>query len=293
MSQENGSLGAQNCQFAEVDHNWFHGVAGPESGDIVMESDVGVAHWIVHHNVFWQGKFSTGECPMQGTWYGGQILRGYSWTPWWYDTIAMIFNNTVVDSGMRLHRDWDMCQGQVPPYTPWPGMNKNNVWCMSDTAPWKFTDAAAHDYSLRAGSPLIDKGVIVPGYVETFNGAAPDKGAYEFGEARWVAGADWKEQPWVYPPPAILSVSFRSSGAPRIGLTFGVYLHCGGLIVRGSTETAFVARLFTMRGEQVAQSAAIKTGVARIPTAGISSGVYVLRVSGENGGVAHWEVGIR
>jgi hypothetical protein len=44
-----------------------------------------------------------------------------------------------------------------------------------------------------AGSKAIDAGVVIPGITDGFKGKAPDLGAYEFGGARWTAGADWKD----------------------------------------------------------------------------------------------------
>jgi hypothetical protein len=44
-----------------------------------------------------------------------------------------------------------------------------------------FVDASAGDYRLGYGSPLIDKGIAIPGVNDGFVGTAPDIGAYEFG----------------------------------------------------------------------------------------------------------------
>ncbi len=46
-----------------------------------------------------------------------------------------------------------------------------------------FTNAAANDFSLQAGSPMIDKGVVIPGITDGYGGAAPDIGAYERGSS--------------------------------------------------------------------------------------------------------------
>ena len=44
-----------------------------------------------------------------------------------------------------------------------------------------FTNAAGNDFSLLAGSPMIDKGAVIPGITDGYVGAAPDIGAYERG----------------------------------------------------------------------------------------------------------------
>jgi parallel beta-helix repeat protein len=59
-----------------------------------------------------------------------------------------------------------------------------------------FTNAAAGDYTLRAGSPAIDGAIRLPGINDVFTGAAPDIGAYEFNN-----GLD------VTPPAAIQDLS--------------------------------------------------------------------------------------
>jgi hypothetical protein len=65
-----------------------------------------------------------------------------------------------------------------------------------------FADAsqqslASGTFDLRPapGSPLIDAGRIVPGITNEYHGKAPDVGAYEAGGERWVAGADWQDEP--------------------------------------------------------------------------------------------------
>jgi hypothetical protein len=44
-----------------------------------------------------------------------------------------------------------------------------------------FTCASGNDFSLLAGSPMIDRGVVIPGITDGYVGAAPDLGAYERG----------------------------------------------------------------------------------------------------------------
>jgi hypothetical protein len=42
-----------------------------------------------------------------------------------------------------------------------------------------FVNAAAGDYRLQAGSPGIDAGLRLPGINDTYQGSAPDIGAFE------------------------------------------------------------------------------------------------------------------
>jgi len=44
-----------------------------------------------------------------------------------------------------------------------------------------FANAPGNDFSLLAGSPMIDKGAVIPGITDGYVGAAPDIGAFELG----------------------------------------------------------------------------------------------------------------
>ncbi|MFN8598731.1 MAG: right-handed parallel beta-helix repeat-containing protein [Anaerolineae bacterium] len=52
-----------------------------------------------------------------------------------------------------------------------------------------FVNAASGDYALSTTSPLIDKGLIIPGINDGFVGARPDIGAYEFLPSLTLSGA--------------------------------------------------------------------------------------------------------
>jgi len=52
-----------------------------------------------------------------------------------------------------------------------------------------FVDPAAGNYQLQAGSPAVDKGVLLPPYTDGFSGSAPDLGAFERGAPPWTAGS--------------------------------------------------------------------------------------------------------
>ena len=64
------------------------------------------------------------------------------------------------------------------------GKGRNNSVGVEPTAVVSdplFDDAASARFTLRATSPMIDKGVVVTGITDGFVGAAPDLGAYEYG----------------------------------------------------------------------------------------------------------------
>lgn len=56
-------------------------------------------------------------------------------------------------------------------------------------------DNGTFDLRPAPGSSLIDAGHSVPNATMEFQGQAPDVGAYEAGGERWVAGADWQDEP--------------------------------------------------------------------------------------------------
>jgi hypothetical protein len=283
---EQGSLSGQCSQFVEVDHNWFHGTAGAESGDIIMEYDFGARHWIVHHNVFWQGSYAKGEIP-----FGPPFVRGQSWTWDWADTTSstqqggVCFNNTVVDSNWVLHRDRYILvtnEGVQAPMMRDPYF-KNNLWAKSDTAPWKFTDARGRDFTLRAGSPAIDKGVVIPGWLTTYQGSAPDLGAYEYGEPRWTAGADWKPTAWTWYPPVDVAVAAGRSPA-SIGPAFHPRLVVvpRGLRIDAPRSAAYQVRIFDLNGAvQIARDVP-RGGSIVIAQGRMSAGIYVVRIIGRD-----------
>jgi len=51
----------------------------------------------------------------------------------------------------------------------------------------RFTDPSNADLTLAAGSPAIDQGLPIPGINDTYNGSAPDLGAFESGPSGTIA----------------------------------------------------------------------------------------------------------
>lgn len=58
-----------------------------------------------------------------------------------------------------------------------------------------FVNYNADDFRLAATSDAIDTGIVVPGINDGYLGAAPDPGAFEFGEAAWTAGHNFLSPP--------------------------------------------------------------------------------------------------
>ena len=55
-----------------------------------------------------------------------------------------------------------------------------------------FNNFDARDFTLRAGSPVIDKGRVFSPYTDGYTGSAPDLGAFEYGGKIWKAGASFE-----------------------------------------------------------------------------------------------------
>ena len=287
---ETGSIAGQAANDVEVARNWFHDVNFAGNGNITMESDFGAWKWKVHHNVFWEGRG-----PIE------QGRRGYDWTFTSDDTSWMCFNNTVVDSVERgNHSDWEYICSFVPgtqtidPNSPWPGTaarNKNNIW-PRDTAYWKFTNAVARDYTLRTGSPAIDQGVVIPGWVETFSGTAPDLGAYESGQPRWIPGADWQDQAWQYPPSPPNSTARGSLGAAARLHAATLRMLPGRMVIRIPEGMTGRVSMYDASGALVASQSRPNGTTAIMETRSFAPGMYLVRLTNSANSVT-WKTLIR
>ena len=61
-----------------------------------------------------------------------------------------------------------------------------------DLASMELADVAGFDFRPKASSPLRGAGYVYPPYSPaTAGGGAPDVGAYQFGEERWLAGCSF------------------------------------------------------------------------------------------------------
>lgn len=58
-----------------------------------------------------------------------------------------------------------------------------------------FVNFNNNDYQLAAGSNAIDAGIVLPGINDGYLGAAPDAGAFEFGQPAWHAGHNFVTEP--------------------------------------------------------------------------------------------------
>jgi hypothetical protein len=189
----------------------------------------------------------------------------------------MCFNNTVVDLTDPGHADWQYMTGFDG--VPWPvPINKNNLWAKSDTAPWHFSNPVKRDYTLRPDSKAIDAGEIIPRFVDTYKGKAPDLGAFEYGDTPWTAGPDWAEQPWTYPPPqtAVLSGPLRSAFSSQ-----RMYLNAANGILRIEGPAHRIVRIAVVNaaGATVLRRLIDTHEVRSIDLRTFPAGIYMMRAS--------------
>jgi len=288
LSHEVGSFYTymNNAPGSEIAYNWFHDVGGTWMGYICF--DGGSVNWKLHHNVFWQGRPTV---PAVVGWTGIPEPRFNCW----------FYNNTIIDSNSTLHRGWDVDFLQVRKdgnggyqmwTTPvldqwwtgtdstWPKRYYNNLICYSDTAPWKFTDPVKRDYTLRTGSPAIGRGLRIEEMA-----AGCDWGAYQHNQPRWVPGADWHEQPWQYPPSVLAAANDVPSPVRPALWRPMLRIAPGALLIDAKAGMEFRIAIFDARGAVAASKKQMSAGTIAVPTHGLGTGMYIVRISGGNNAV--------
>lgn len=184
-------------------HNWVHDING-----IGLRCDQDGNQVLIHHNVVWNCE-------------AGGKANGYAFR---------IYNNTIYVNNpdhpllmvkqeqMEVVADWPIQNnavfrladridlreyGAMSPEekakrdfivdVPESPVIHHNHIIKPDEQPGPFLNPSEDAPDLRPapGGPLIDRGTPIPGINDTFQGQAPDIGAYEQGEPDWIPGADW------------------------------------------------------------------------------------------------------
>ena len=109
---------------------------------------------------------------------------------------------------------------------------QHNLYTTTDP----FVNSAAGDYRLKNPSAPIDYGIVVPGLVTTYTGAAPDAGAIEYGSSNLTAGANFKAWTFGNQTTAPLSVAATVKYDNTLSMT-------GNLQVGNPTTTSGSANL--------------------------------------------------
>lgn len=153
---------------------WEHYYGNP--GIYLQDRLINVA---VHHNVVWNCK-------------GGISVNGERQD---LQEGIVICNNTV----LAPLPQWAKARivNNIAQYAakPWPAAidpATNLLYGQGDGA--RTADPGfSEQFTLRAGSPAVDRGVPVPPWTNGFVGKAPDMGAFEHGKPPWRAGATLPE----------------------------------------------------------------------------------------------------
>ena len=200
--------GGSRARGSITHHNWVH-----DSTGLGMRGDDQTRGLTFHHNVIWSCR-------------RGFAMKGNE---------NYVYNNTVLVDPKAKHSIGSIVIPKRPEPKKWWTRNptlavqnvdtivcNNAAFLVGDRGsnPLAQTDKVSHNVMLSAdlsaifvdasaaamsrctfdlrpkpGSPLIDAGRRVPGVELGYKGRSPDAGAYESGEERWRAGADWRDEP--------------------------------------------------------------------------------------------------
>jgi hypothetical protein len=245
-----------------IDHNLIHDPVHTGNG---MHFDNGTYDVSVDHNAIW-GLKSTGNIShggnginvgghsnrppagsnlpyLKGSFENNTIVSGKGYTIFnYFANAASVANSTVrnniLDGARPSGQDYGYIAGGNP-------NDSNNLVTSrstdnSGTDPL-YTDAGGGDFSVRPGSPAIDRGTTIGGITDGYAGSAPDIGAFENGTTRWRAGHDFGS---VSTPPT--PTPSGSTPTDPVGVTYK-------LVNRGSGKLIGVTGASTAGGATVVQ----------------------------------------
>jgi hypothetical protein len=157
-----------------IAYNEFHdGITGGYGGDGIRLDDSS-SNFIIYRNITWNVNVGIGM--------NGNTLN------------VQIYNNTfdALDYSMAkdgfLTDDWTgtILENNILTHPIEFGLNVQLIDNISNHH--MFVDAATGNFTLLAGSPAVDSGMVLPPYTNGYVGAAPDVGALELGLPPFVTG---------------------------------------------------------------------------------------------------------
>ncbi len=189
-------------------HNWVH-----DSTELGMRGDDQTRGLTFHHNVVWNCRRGMVMKGNQNRVYHNTVLvdpqaknstaslvipKRAEPKKWWtthpplpmQNEDTLVLNNTaylVADRGGTPTPESDRVSHNV--------ILPRNLADVFASATNKALTNRTFDLRPAPDSALIDTGRFVAEIKNKFHGKAPDVGAYEAGGERWVAGADWRDEP--------------------------------------------------------------------------------------------------
>ena len=174
---------AWDGQGTVIHHNYIHDNLAKNYSGTGIYLDNGSKNYIVHHNVVWGN-------------YTGIRLN----TP---SNFNLIYNNTTYNNGnigywgskfqSDMYGDRIFNNIFTTAFTlPGTHIEGNNITSGTDPL---FENPAAGDFRLKAASPAVDAGVVIPGITGDYAGSGPDIGAYEYGGSTWTPGHNFSSPP--------------------------------------------------------------------------------------------------
>jgi hypothetical protein len=262
-----------------IRYNWVHDHNAFNWGGIGIRGDDLTRNLLVHHNVVW-------NCREKGIIVKGDRNR--------------VFNNTCLNNPVMDI----LAPSRTEPFKPFrPSqhphlLDKQNVnttiannyaKVISGTFSWQkeavpplgrvenncggeypmLVDPAGRDFRPRAGSPLIDAGIVLTPGTDGYRGDAPDIGAYEYGAERWLPGC--QNALWIFVLPGQTDDMIRIRVALRMPPTEPVALEVtpGNRTLKFTPDNWMDAQTVTVSGFGIASK--LKFYAAHLGTAEISA----------------------
>jgi hypothetical protein len=196
------------CDTSHLGSRWHHNlIHEPANTGNGIHLDNGTYDVAIDHNVIW-GLKGTGDVNHGGnginlgghtnsppagsklpyltaTILNNTIVAGLNYTIFNYFATTsydanMTVRNNILDGATPTGQDFGYIAGGTP-------VADHNLVTPDGSA--QYTSPATGDFTLKATSTAIDKGVPITGITDGFVGTAPDEGAYESGLPAWKAGS--------------------------------------------------------------------------------------------------------
>ena len=280
-----------DAQFVRIDHNLVSEGRGFISAGIYLDY---TKNYIINHNVVWNVEWgikvhgSSGGENNTLVYNNTSSVRNLSSTPYGPFAIGngsgtnvgtVLRNNILTVATPPAATGYEAIGAGLSAFSGAEAAN-NLAWngvANSSTDP-RFVsrattlDATGVNYTLQTGSAAIDtgtvigtytrNGVTVPPFPDATSGAAPDRGAYEFGVPAWIAGAT--------PARCVEPISSPWTGSYTAAISVTLTTDTPGATIRyttdGSTPTSTTGTVysapFTVSTTTTVKTIAVLAGLA-------------------------------